>query len=237
MSKLKLLTPLYNKSIYRKTFDDNSFIIMTTNKYNFRQFNHYRTVQFVKKYFSKKSIAKTRQVHHIKIISDPISREYIGVDGFYLEKSNIPIMIVTADCIPMLVRSKKSKKVALLHAGWKGVKKRIYFHSLNRFKENKKDIEVYLLPSISKESFEIKDDFIQEFNGRYFFKQFLTKNEKSYFDLKSFVKKELVSYGIPKNQIYIEEHDTYKSGIFHSYRREGKNYGLNAIIFFPNIDK
>lgn len=220
-----------DKTFYEKEFSDSSRLLMTGLDFNFRKYNLTNTNKFLKFYeISEKKIAKTYQKHTKNVVLNPHPGEYYNVDGFVT--SSTPIMIVTADCIPLLLKGKK--KSALVHAGWRGVQKRIYFEAINKMNEDKKDIKAYLLPSISKSSFQVGEDFIDEFKGRYGFKNFATKDKvegKYLYNLKSFVKFELINFGIKPENIFIEDIDTYCDTRFHSYRREGKDYGLNAIFY------
>lgn len=220
-----------DKIFYRKDFSDNSSLIMTGIDFNFRKYNLKNTNKFLRFYgLTEKNIAKTFQKHTRNVVLNPHPGEYYNVDGFVT--SSNPIMIVTADCIPILIKGRN--RTALVHAGWRGVKKRIYFEAINKMDEDKKDLDIYLLPSISKPSFQVGEDFMDEFKGRYGFRTFATKDKvpgKYLYDLKNFVKFELINFGIKPENIFIEDIDTYCDRRFHSYRREGKDYGLNAILY------
>lgn len=223
----------YADGIYVREFADGAKVFMTGLPYNFRRYNVKNTNKFLKHFkMTDKSISKTRQKHTKNIIVDPNPGEYVGVDGFISDGS--PVMVVTADCIPILIKDKNSRRAALLHSGWRGVKKRIYCEAINKM-GRRTELEAYLLPSIQKASFQVGEDFVKKFNGRRDFNKFLTDDEKNlgkyYFDLQKFVKAELIRAGLKANDIHISGHDTFTSEIFHSYRREKSSYGLNAIIY------
>ncbi|MDD7761166.1 MAG: polyphenol oxidase family protein [Firmicutes bacterium] len=222
-----------NDGLYLHEFSDGSAIIMTGLKYDFRRYNYFNTAKILKHFkLSQMPLAKTRQKHTKNIISLPSAGEYVNVDGFITSKR--PVMIVTADCIPILIKDKNSDTAALLHSGWRGVNKRIYVEAINKIGRDK-DYEVYLLPSIQKKSFQVSDDFVEKFKGRFFFDRFLSNDigGKYKFDLVRFVKRELIELGINGKDITIVYEDTFTSDLFHSYRREGEGYGLNAIIYLP----
>ena len=225
----------YADGIYVKEFADGARLFMTGLPYNFRRYNVANTNKFLRHFkMTDQAISKTRQKHTKNIIADPHPGEYVGVDGFISDGQ--PVMVVTADCIPILIKDKNSKRAALLHSGWRGVQKRIYCEAINKL-GRRREVEVYFLPSIQKDSFQVSEDFVKEFKGRRDFNKFLTVDEKNsgkyYFDLQKFVKAELIRAGIGPSDIYICEHDTFTSKIFHSYRRERVDYGLNAIIYVP----
>lgn len=224
------------KRIYVKEFPGGR-LLMTGLDFDFRRYNYSHTNDLIRHFgWSREQIAKTRQKHTKHIIVHPTPGEYVGVDGFVGDKR--PLMIVTADCIPLFLRTKKDDVVALLHAGWKGVQQRIYMEAIPHFKKKgilTKDIECYMLPSISCQDFEVRGDFVEAFSGRKNFSRFLKKKSKEtfVFDLKKFVKSELLDLGFQQKHIFVEEHSTLHSDRFHSYRGEGENYGLNAIFYFP----
>lgn len=226
---------LDGKDFYIKEFDDTSRLIMTGIDFDFRKYNLKNTNKFLRRFLREdRKIAKTVQKHTKNVVFMPEAGEYYGVDGFVTNKT--PIMVVTADCIPILIKGKYN--TALVHSGWRGVQKRIYFEAINLMNEDKKDLKFYLLPSISKDSFQVGEDFLNEFKGRYNFDRFKRKDDcegKYLFGLKEFVKYELKRFGIPLENIFIEDVDTLTSPYFHSYRGEGKNYGLNAIIYIPGF--
>lgn len=228
-------TKIDDKDFYVKEFDDKSKLIMTGVDFDFRKYNLKNTNKFIRRFLNEeRKIAKTVQKHTKNVVYMPEPGEYFAVDGFVTKKT--PIMVVTADCIPILIKGKYN--TALVHSGWRGVEKRIYFEAINMMNEDKDDLKFYLLPSISKDSFQVGEDFLEEFEGRYNFDRFKrndTTKGKYLYDLKGFVKYELNSFGILSKNIFIEDVDTLTSPHFHSYRGEGKDYGLNAIIYIPGV--
>lgn len=222
----------YSNGIYCHEFEDGDRLFMTGSEYNFRRYNVKNTNKFLRHFnMSDKKIAKTRQKHTKNIIVSPHPGEYVNVDGFVTDDT--PVMIVTADCIPILIRNEKTGRAALLHSGWRGVKQRIYIEAL-RYMGNRKDLSVYILPSIQKKSFQVSEDFVKAFEGRHGFKNYLfddAEDGKYIFDLQKFVKKELIDAGIKHDKIFISNIDTVTDDRFHSYRREKADYGLNAIIY------
>lgn len=221
----------YRDGIYVMEFDD-ARLFMTGLPYDFRRYNVKNTNKFLRHFkITDKKIAKTRQKHTKNIIVNPSPGEYVNVDGFVSDDT--PVMVVTADCIPILIRNDKTKRVALLHSGWRGVQKRIYIEALKQMGD-KKALSAYLLPSIQMKSFQVSHDFVDEFDGRYRFKMFLNEDAedgKYLFNLQKFVKRELIDAGLAANKIFINDIDTVTNEKFHSYRREKDKYGLNAIIY------
>lgn len=109
------------------------------------------------------SLIHVHQVHSPDIIQftgEDLSSQQ--VDGIYaLNKNlneNIHFAIKTADCIPAVFIGHKG--IAIIHAGWAGVRDKILIHpDLHK-------IEPYFCffgPSIHLNSFEVQEDFYQHF--------------------------------------------------------------------------
>lgn len=177
-------------------------------------------------------VAKTRQKHTRSVIFCPGRGEYVGIDGF--AQMDLCSMIVTADCIPLFLRSQDGSFQALLHAGWQGVWKRIHIEALRRAKVRPEALSAWLLPSIGALHYEVREDFLSKFSGRRHAKSCTEISPgKTTFDLRRLLAFELRDAGIPAGRIHLEDHSTFDSPFFHSYRREGVNYGLNAIVYVP----
>jgi len=128
--------------------------------------------------------------------------------------------------------------ISALHAGWKGAYKKIVSTTLTKFKSsgsNFNDLIVVIGPCIGKNSYEVRNDFLDKFikqerSNKKFFK---TKRNKIYFSLIDYIKDQLVKFGV-KN-IEIIKKDTYLlSNNFFSARRSLKiklnDYGRNISV-------
>lgn len=169
------------------------------------------------------------QVHQIH--SDIITRFHKGntldnnikADGIItkldiLEKKFLAIK--TADCLPILLMNKE--EVALIHAGWKGVEQQIYLQEVIK---QMKPSYCFIGPCISKNAFEVQQDFTKYFQNS---DNFIYKENKIYFDLISQVKQELLGQ-FP--QLIVEDSGlcTLEDKKFNSFRRNKttkRNYNI-----------
>ena len=125
------------------------------------------------------------QVHSNKFIF--IDEKYkIGkkpkADAIITNQKNLPIAVLTADCVPILICDYKKKIIAAIHSGWKGaykdiIGKVIKFMLKKGCKPN--NIVATIGPSISVKNYEVKEDFK---------KKFIKKNKKN---LRYFKKKKI----------------------------------------------
>ena len=204
-------------------------------------------LKIVKNKISKKSkkIFLLHQIHSNKFIFINKNFKYkkkIKADAIITDQKNLPIAVLTADCIPILLYDNKRKMIAAIHAGWKGAFKDIIKRVINfmLMKGCKKDfITAAIGPSIQQNSYNVKLDFKKKFikkdkKNRIFFKK---KENILYFDLPNFVKFQLKSNKI--TNIDMINLDTFvKKNNFFSARRSLRlkhdDYGRNISIIMIN---
>lgn len=139
-------------------------------------------------------------------LSNFCSDEY---DAYITKCKNIPIMINTADCIPIIFYDTSKNIVGLVHAGWRGVVSKIHREViecfLSNFNSNVDDIIVCIGPCIRKCCFSSKDiEFKNIFtniweNGAKYI-EFL-KDGTFYIDIVKLVKNDLIDMGVSSKNI------------------------------------
>ncbi len=153
---------------------------------------------------------EVKQVHGNKVVA--ASNELIEADGLYAMTEHYSLAIKTADCLPIVVIGKNG--VALLDAGWKGVKSAIFCQSKVIALE---PFYFFLGPGIRHYNYEVQEDFLQNFkNSEYIIQQ----QGQFFFDLYGEAKARIQT-AFP--QALIEELEspcTFASSNFHSYRRD-----------------
>lgn len=130
-------------------------------------------------------------------------------------------MMLTADCVPVLLYDKKRAVVAAIHAGWKGTAGRIVMKSIEKmvdtFSCNVKDIEAYIGPSICGKCFEVGDEVVEVIGERFVTGK--SKNGKALLDLKFANTIQMTDIGIDLLNIKVSRECTYHDGLA-SWRRE-----------------
>ena len=88
-------------------------------------------LKIVKKKIGKnsKNIFLLHQVHSNNFIfidkNFKFNKKKIKADALITNQKNIPIAVLTADCVPVLLYEKKKNVIAAIHVGWKGAFKEI----------------------------------------------------------------------------------------------------------------
>ena len=120
--------------------------------------------------FTLKNLSKNKQIH--SDIVNKIGRDNIGkiIDGdaIITNEKNVPLLILTADCVPVVLVDTKNKAVGLAHAGWRGTYAKICEKTLKAMKDNydtnPKDVIAIIGPSIGSCCYEVSRDLVEKFN-------------------------------------------------------------------------
>ena len=129
------------------------------------------------------------------------------------------------DCIPLVVYDKKNEIVSLAHLGWISVVNDLHIklvnYFINKYNSNIDDLDIYLGPSIKKESHFIdKKENIKQLNEPNW-KDYIEINKDNYLiDLSGYVIHSLNKLGI--SNINVDDTDTYKSDLYFSHHRSIK---------------
>ena len=164
-----------------------------------------------------------------------------NADGLVGNKCNQNLWVYTADCMPIFFADKKTRNIAALHCGRKGLEKKIIKNLIKIFDNlgtNRDDLLVAIGPSISKEHYLVDKITLKIFKQKAESKKVrvnLTKPEKDPFlsdsnhlkeqnlnqlDLKRSAYRQLLNENIPNRNIDISNLCTYKlKNEFHSWRR------------------
>jgi len=151
-------------------------------------------------------------------------------DALITKEKNIPLMVMVADCIPILVYDPKAEVIAVVHAGRAGVFNQILIKTIKKmeteFNTDSKNLRIVLGPSIRQCCYEvgkeIKDE-TKELNYSYAIKE---KNKTYYLDLVSIIKHDLKALAIEEENIETIDYCTScNKDIFFSYRAEKNNTG------------
>ena len=162
-------------------------------------------------------------------------------DGLISNKCNQNLWVYTADCMPILFADKRTRTVAALHCGRKGLENKIINNLVKIFDNlgtSREDLIVAVGPSISKEHYLIDKNTLKEFYRKAENKKKsddLTKTERDHFlsdsnqlkeknlnqlDLKESAYRQLLSEHIPHTNIDISNLCTFKlTNEFNSWRR------------------
>ena len=134
-----------------------------------------------------------------------------------------PLLIFTADCVPIVFYDKKQGVVALAHAGWRGTYGNIAGEMVNimtdKYNCKVEDIKTIIGPSVSVDNYEVSYDLIEKFVVLEVPNYYKENDGKYYLDLWQLNKELLKKYGILEDNIKIIDFCTVRDNDkFYSYR-------------------
>ncbi|PXF62408.1 peptidoglycan editing factor PgeF [Kangiella spongicola] len=171
------------------------------------------------------------QIHSTKVITH--GSDDTLADGCFAEQENQACIIMTADCLPILLTDEQGTWVAAVHAGWRGLADGILSKAVAKY-SGKHSLLAWIGPAISQEFFEVGDDVREEFINKNktlekFFKA--NSNKRWQCDLAA-----IAEYLLQQLEPSGTSIDVYQSGLcsydkerdFFSHRRQFHQQGANA---------
>ncbi|WP_296645287.1 peptidoglycan editing factor PgeF [Romboutsia sp. 13368] len=182
--------------------------------------------------FNIENLTSNIQIH--SDIVNKIDENNIGIklegDALITNVVNVPLLIFTADCVPIAIIDKKNKAIGLAHAGWRGTFERIAKKTIEKmnkyYNTNSNDLVCIIGPSIGPCCYEVSKELIEKFNMN-----FTNSTEKFYtiewdkYKLDLWKVNELIlkECGVKdENIINLNLCTSCNSDKFHSYRKHNQ---------------
>lgn len=167
-----------------------------------------------------------KQIHSgtVVVIEDATALRIPDTDGLITNKKQIPLALLTADCLPLLFYDPTKDGIGVAHAGYKGLLNDIIKHTIQKyvsiFKSDPQDIIVGIGPSIERDCYEVGEELVEKFQKKFpsFENIFVERNQKYYLDLRAIALQCLLKEGILKKHIEVMEMCTKDDPNLYSYR-------------------
>jgi hypothetical protein len=178
------------------------------------------------------SAAWLNQIHSTDVVKAD-NRSVQNADGSYTDSHDQVCVVMTADCLPILLCDHAGTQVSAVHAGWKGLCDGIIEVALGKFDIVSDKLIAYLGPAIGPERFEVGAEVRALFLARhaeadqYFIKKppinsskqnNVSSEDKYLADLQGLAILRLRLAGV--NEIYRSDICTYIHPDYFSYRRD-----------------
>lgn len=181
------------------------------------------------------------QVHsnNVHIVADTMDHKIATADALVTVKKNIPLAIMTADCLPVVIAGFDGSVVGVAHAGWRGLLDGVLENTVKAIKEVSDNtvLQAWIGPAISSKAFQVGGEVQQAFVSKnqalenYFVhidepeasKRLNPLGEKIFYlaDLVGIAKSVLLNSGVA--MIETSDECTYnQSDRYYSYRRDGR---------------
>ena len=167
---------------------------------------------------------KLHQVHSATIVDDAsYGSSTQDADGVLTKQDHVMLLIKTADCVPVYLWD--SSQLALIHAGWRGIRSGI-IHKLSKYFQPQ-HTSIVLGPAICSKHYEVGPDVYAHWlkeapELEHAFHKHTSAPDKRFLDLKHLITYQLINMGFSEEQIISIPICTYASDL-PSYRRDGSH--------------
>lgn len=172
-----------------------------------------------------------QQVHGTRVIKADQCTQVEDADASYTDQRDTVCVVMTADCLPVLLASADGTQVAAIHAGWRGLCAGIIGNTVKSLGTT--DLFAWLGPAIGSTYFEVGQEVVDAFvNKSEKFAEAFTpqENEKYLADIYQLATIDLASMGI--DRVYGGQFCTVtEKERFYSYRRDGETGRMATLIW------
>ena len=166
-------------------------------------------------------------------------------DAIHTNLVNVPLLLLVADCVPVLIYDAVHHAVAVVHAGWRGAIAHIVERTIDSMHEAygtlPSDCYLFIGPSIGADSFEVSEEIAEQFRQdmsalglsqvdevvRYIQR---AEQPTPHVDLKGYIAACVVHKGVPLKQVSVSSTDTMTTDGCYSYRRDHGRTGRMAMF-------
>jgi YfiH family protein len=145
-------------------------------------------------------------------------------------------VVMTADCLPILLCDQQGSVVGAAHAGWKGLAAGVIEATVQAMNVAPQNLMAWLGPAISQQAFEVGHEVRAAFIAAHpqatsaFIPASKEEDKKWFADIYALARLRLNALGI--TQIYGGDRCTYREGeLFFSYRRDGMTGRMGTFIW------
>lgn len=177
--------------------------------------------------FTVENLTYVKQIHSSDVVLVDENQSYCNkeADALITHKKQTPLMIFTADCVPLIFYDENKKNIALAHAGWRGTYHNISSQVINFLEQqllsHRKDIKVIIGPHIKAQSYQVSKELIDKFETLNIENFYHIKHHNYYLNLEKINKDLLLAAGILEENITIMPYCTIQHNHkFFSYRKE-----------------
>ncbi|AJE48334.1 peptidoglycan editing factor PgeF [Celeribacter indicus] len=172
------------------------------------------------------ALCGVNQVHSpdVAVIDGPQEAPLPTADALVTDRPGLALVILTADCQPVLFADREAGVIGAAHAGWRGALEGVLDETLSAMVAlgaRREDIVAVIGPTISQRAYEVGPEFLEDFlledqqNARFFANG---EGDRYLFDLPSYGLHRLREAGVGHAEW--TRHCTYSDpSRFYSYRR------------------
>ncbi|MCX6062019.1 MAG: peptidoglycan editing factor PgeF [Campylobacterales bacterium] len=187
-------------------------------------------------YYDRKALIHMSQIHSDTIITIDDTHSFDTIpqcDALITNRLNTPIMVMSADCTPVLIYDPIHNAIGAVHAGRKGALNKILpktLHAMNQaFDTQINDVQIVLGPSIHGCCYEVNENIVNEVIEKGYEDAIRRENKRVFLDVNTILLLQLRSLGVKKENIEVVNHCTScNCDTYFSYRADAQHTGRIA---------
>jgi YfiH family protein len=162
-------------------------------------------------------LVTVRQVHGATVLDGALVNPGSEADALVTDAPDLALAILVADCVPLALADTSSGRVALVHAGWRGLEVGVIARALDGFDVH--TTHAFIGPSISKERYQVGPEVAQYFTS---VDGALTADgdDRSRLDLRLVATRQLLDAGVKRDRIERSRDVTDGGEVFFSDRAQ-----------------
>ena len=162
------------------------------------------------------------QVHGSNVVmaKKQFAHQVYEADGLVTNETQLPLVIRTADCLPIFMYDSFNQCVGLIHAGWRSSQLNIVVIALDlmksKYNTRPENLKIAFGPAIQVKHYQVGKEF-----KAYFPNEIFKRSNDYYLDIPLVNKNQLKKAGVLEQNIFDCGICTYQDSHYFSYRREG----------------
>lgn len=235
-SNIKFVFTQRDGGVSQKEFDSLNLAFHVADDESLVQINHDILANSLD--YDKYSLVYMKQIHsdivHI-VTEDDNFNAPPTCDALITDRTNTPLMVMVADCSPVLFYDPVQKVVAAAHSGRTGTFKNIVKNVIEKmnfkFHSNPKNILVNIGAGIGGCCYEVGEEIVLEAKELGYDYAITKKDEKYFLNINDILQQQLKQCGIKeKNLTMTTECTACNTDKYFSYRAEGKTGRFAGVI-------
>jgi YfiH family protein len=101
----------------------------------------------------------------VNVVDAATARPGVTADGAYTDQAGVVLAVLTADCLPIFLCDREGTRIALLHAGWRGLAAGVIEAGVERLQTPGAELLAWLGPGIGAEAYEVGDEVRNAFTA------------------------------------------------------------------------
>jgi polyphenol oxidase len=192
--------------------------------------------------FNFEALVVPGQVHSKNVVLAHKAQVLAEVDGVIVTKTNVPVLLHFADCVPVVIFAPRQNVVSVVHAGWRGTAQRIVVEAIELMKSEcdlkPGDLVAAVGPAIGPccyptgkeaEARLIDSLHLNDTDQHILSRLFKNENSRCHPNLKAINAYQLYSQGVPRVDIS-NACTACRPDLFYSHRQSAGHTGRQGVI-------